>query len=936
MTHCLSARLLNTLVLLSALFFVGNSYAATDGTWNYSISGANATVTGCVDTCPQNLVIPETIDGYSVTGIGGNAFNSNQLTSVIIPDGVTSIGRRAFRNNLLTSLIIPDSVTSIGADAFAYNQLTSVTIGNSVTSISERAFDSNQLTSVTIPDSVTSIGSWAFVNNQLTSVTIPDNVTSIGMFSFVRNQLTSVVIGDSVTSIGDSAFDGNQLTSVIIPDSVISIGDSAFRGNQLTSLMIPDSVTSIGNSAFRDNLLTSLIIPDSVTSIGDFAFLQNQLTSLMIPDSVTSIGSSAFSSSLLTSVTIPDSVTSIGSSAFSSNQLTSVIIPDGVTSIGSWAFEDNQLTSVTIGNSVTSIGQSAFSSNELSIVQFFGDRPTIHFLAFDSTSLNNSTSLNTITITYCSDTSGWPGEPINSSGSSRVARYIIPMDDCDGDKFANDYDNDGISNDVDTDDDNDGLLDSYEITIGSNPNLVDSDNDGLSDNDEVAIGSNPNLVDSDNDGLADNIDNNPLVFDESDPTLYSGQLMVLPDINNDDIKEVGRLKVEVYGGLVTLDILNGLDQKWIKTLAWWAVSYVDTTLALHLIPDMNDNGADEIGLFGVQDTENKEGRAQMYVLDLQTGERVSVYNWVANWKEVSALVLTDISGDGIAEIGLQGRFKDGNRPQLVVKTGGTDNILDTYTYPDLLVSPQYYQHSDINGDGFAEIATFGRLRTNNKIQVKLANGLDSKNKLPAYNFPNNWDNVSWHRLDDSNGDGQDDWGLFGTSRKDGRPQLVNRNGVNQEALLRKFAWPAEMQNAQFYRIPDMNNDGVDEVAAAGQRSNNGRYQFQVQDGVDRNSVLANHNLNLKLENLSYHVLPDLSGDEKAEIGFMGINTQGQYELVIRHGNVADGEYATHNLGSDWQSAPDITSLGDTDDDGLPDLLVYGQNAAGEQLVMTSL
>ncbi|MFT4942282.1 MAG: hypothetical protein ACI88A_005358, partial [Paraglaciecola sp.] len=107
----------------------------------------------------------------------------------------------------------------------------------------------------------------------------------------------------------------------------------------------------------------------------------------------------------------------------------------------------------------------------------------------------------------------------------------------------------------------------------------------------------------------------------------------------------------------------------------------------------------------------------------------------------------------------------------------------------------------------------------------------------------------------------------------------------------------------------MNNDGADELAAAGRRSDNGRYQFQVQDGTDRNELRANHNLNLSLTDVTYHVLPDLSGDEKAEIGFMGINSDGEYELVIRHGNTADGEYASYNLGSDWQNAPTITSLG---------------------------
>ena len=37
-------------------------------------------MTGCVDECPTDLVIPEEIDGYVVTHIGDYAFNEKQLT----------------------------------------------------------------------------------------------------------------------------------------------------------------------------------------------------------------------------------------------------------------------------------------------------------------------------------------------------------------------------------------------------------------------------------------------------------------------------------------------------------------------------------------------------------------------------------------------------------------------------------------------------------------------------------------------------------------------------------------------------------------------------------------------------------------------------------------------------------------------------------------
>ena len=67
------------------------------------------------------------------------------------PIVVTTIGTYAFQSNILTSVVIPDSVTTIGDSAFSYNNLSSVYIGansnlTETTGIGNYAFRSSNST----------------------------------------------------------------------------------------------------------------------------------------------------------------------------------------------------------------------------------------------------------------------------------------------------------------------------------------------------------------------------------------------------------------------------------------------------------------------------------------------------------------------------------------------------------------------------------------------------------------------------------------------------------------------------------------------------------------------------------------------------------------------------------------------------------------------
>ena len=69
-----------------------------------------------------------------------------------------------------------------------------------------------------------------------------------------------------------------------------------------------------------------------------------------------------------------------------------------------------------------------------------------------------------------------------------------------------DTDGDRVGNTKDLDDDNDGLLDEEELKIGTNPLLVDTDGDGVEDSKDVFPLDPKESKDNDGDGIGNNAD----------------------------------------------------------------------------------------------------------------------------------------------------------------------------------------------------------------------------------------------------------------------------------------------------------------------------------------------------------------------------------------------------------------------------------------------
>lgn len=333
------------------------------------------------------VVIPSSLGGYPVTGIGEYAFEScTDMTDVEIPESVVSIRAEAFGGcEGLANVEIPRNVMYIDVTAFGFCYRFTVDPANAVYSSRNGLLlskDGRTLVrgvngDVEIPSSVTEIGDSAFDGCPLLeSVTIPDGVLDIGAYAFCCcDGLENILIPQSVTNIGTRAFGScyNLRSFAVDPVNRFYSAQDGFllnkdgtvlvQGVNVVEARIPDGVTTIGEAAFEDCFrLECVEIPDSVTAIGDWAFsVCETLAGVVIPDGVMVIGDSAFSWCGLTCVTVPGNVKAIGERAFYGCwKLEGLEIARGVESIGREAFGDSRLTTVTIPDSVTDVGERAF------------------------------------------------------------------------------------------------------------------------------------------------------------------------------------------------------------------------------------------------------------------------------------------------------------------------------------------------------------------------------------------------------------------------------------------------------------------------------------------------------------------------------------------------------------------------------------------------
>lgn len=175
---------------------------STTYTYKLNDDKTTITITRCTSS-DENIIIPSTIDGYTVTGIDDKAFqNVTSMKTLKIPMGITQIGIYAFEGcTSLVTVTLPDTLQGLGTYVFKdCISLQSATLNAGRVNVTEGLFQGcTALSSVILPDTVQYIRPNAFGGcMSLTTLSLPKLLSIVYGNAFLNSGIKTIQYAEQI------------------------------------------------------------------------------------------------------------------------------------------------------------------------------------------------------------------------------------------------------------------------------------------------------------------------------------------------------------------------------------------------------------------------------------------------------------------------------------------------------------------------------------------------------------------------------------------------------------------------------------------------------------------------------------------------------------------------------------------------------------------
>ena len=388
------------------------------------VCDANGTITAYKgNKNAEQIIVPATINGRTVTGISNNVFKGCEKVSLIaVPDTIVTIGDRAFENCQSLSTLYSYKKADANDTATATDAAGTATAQGVVVPYAEMGV-------IAIPSNLKKLGTGAFAgcrsigrfaaadtNAYFKTYTwntnnpnqaqiqnknqgelllskdgkqayrfapafhytgkglykIPVPVTTIAPYAFETAALNGgFQIPTTIKVISDYAFyqcgNLNQIEFAKTSNTAI-IGAYAFARNSNLQITLPASVTSIGKYSFAYCVNIKIDISKTkIRIIPDYAFYEcDNLHELITPKTLEKVGAYVFygCNNLNEVKFLGKTLKEIGTGAFKTcDNLHVIDVPEGVTKIANGTFDGcHNLNTIKLPDSLKNIGDNAFKN----------------------------------------------------------------------------------------------------------------------------------------------------------------------------------------------------------------------------------------------------------------------------------------------------------------------------------------------------------------------------------------------------------------------------------------------------------------------------------------------------------------------------------------------------------------------------------------------
>jgi hypothetical protein len=233
----------------------------------------------------DTIIIPNTINGKMVTGIGQYAYKScKSVKKVVINEGIEYILDGAFAYcTSLKEVKLPSTLKQLGQKkvitqkekenfmstgksrcltlnpvigVFAMDAIEHISLPTGLSFLGERTFSScSYLQKIDLPECTKEILGYTFNGcTSLEIVNMPDGLISIGEFAFCHcKNMKSIVFPETLRQIKDSAFSAcTALSDVQLNEGLCLIGNYVFENcRAMKEILFPRTLVTIGKKVFE-------------------------------------------------------------------------------------------------------------------------------------------------------------------------------------------------------------------------------------------------------------------------------------------------------------------------------------------------------------------------------------------------------------------------------------------------------------------------------------------------------------------------------------------------------------------------------------------------------------------------------------------------------------------------------------------------------------